>query len=507
MAKQLLLLLLPLACVGQDINTPMGLWYHLMPNQALDEPLKSGNHCFDCLLPHPQLHKENLAAWYIDLKARIQRRLQRGNYITEAEQRQLATYGFTETTSLFRLSVEVSQRAAVAEFQERQKSPYGAALQPQTAQQVLADRTYRSLSQKQTVENILKEAAQKADNLQDVHKLIQEALQSMKTEQAQTQFKENIEKASQWFYGAFGEMKTMIDHNQPDLLRAVWLSEAALFDNPYAMSYEAFRAAIQAEAARVRRRVGGQTLTPYQWHAVIFNTLWAGQDGGPACRYDFNDPMGEQDLTKPMVCKLLKTRSGQCHSLPLLYKLVANELGVECWMAYLPNHSLVQIKDSTGTGKVYLELTSSRVLTDNNLLESGYVPVEGIHSGLYARTVEDREVITQCISDLMRINQHKLGNYVWQEKCADYLLSQYPNSLTGLIWKITSLQFRLKLAARPHGFPPLDQLSKYPDLWPLYVDREQYSDKLDGLGYAPYSEQAYKDWLNTLNRYQSIPNN
>lgn len=507
MAKQLLLLLLPLSCFGQNINTALGAWYHLMPAQSPGEPLKSGSYCFDCLLPHPQLYQDNLAAWHLDFRARIQRRLRDGSPITEAEQRQLAAYGFTETTNLFRLSVEASQRDVAAEARARQQSPYGPALQPQTAQQLLTDRTYHSLNQKQTVEHILKEVDRKVSDLEDVHKLINEALQEMKTTQAQTQFKESIEKASQWFYGAFGEMQVMIDQHQPDLLRAVWLSEAALFDNPYAMSYEAFRAAIQAEAARVRRRVAGQTLTPYQWHAAIFNTLWAGQDGGPACRYDFNDPMGEQDLTKPMVCKLLKTRSGQCHSLPLLYKLVANELGVECWMAYLPNHSLVQIKDSTGTGKVYLELTSSRVLTDNNLLESGYVPVEGIHSGLYARTVDDREVITQCISDLMRINQHKLGNYQWQEKCADYLLSQYPNSLMGLIWKITSLQFRLKLAARPHGFPPQDQLSKYPDLWPLYVEREKHSDKLDGLGYAPYSEQAYKDWLNTLNQYQSIPNN
>jgi hypothetical protein len=41
--------------------------------------------------------------------------------------------------------------------------------------------------------------------------------------------------------------------------------------------------------------------------------------------YDFEDPLGKKDWTKMFVTKLLKTRKGNCHSLPYLYKILADD--------------------------------------------------------------------------------------------------------------------------------------------------------------------------------------
>ena len=58
--------------------------------------------------------------------------------------------------------------------------------------------------------------------------------------------------------------------------------------------------------------------------------------------YDFDDYMGNEDFTKMFVTKLLETKTGQCHSLPLLYLIVAEELNVNAYLGLAPNHSYVK---------------------------------------------------------------------------------------------------------------------------------------------------------------------
>ena len=76
-------------------------------------------------------------------------------------------------------------------------------------------------------------------------------------------------------------------------------------------------------------------------------------------QYDFEDYMGEEDWTKMFVSKLLQTKSGNCHSLPLLYKILADELQLEVFLSFAPNHSYIQHRDSKGTW-FNLEMTNLR---------------------------------------------------------------------------------------------------------------------------------------------------
>jgi len=54
--------------------------------------------------------------------------------------------------------------------------------------------------------------------------------------------------------------------------------------------------------------------------------------------YDFNDVFGQEDWTNMFVTKLLATNKGNCHSLPYLYKILAEELGETAHLALAPNH-------------------------------------------------------------------------------------------------------------------------------------------------------------------------
>ena len=73
-------------------------------------------------------------------------------------------------------------------------------------------------------------------------------------------------------------------------------------------------------------------------------------------RYDFEDWEGRDDYTKMFVSKLMATHSGQCHSLPLLFLLLAEEWNVEAYLSFSPNHSFVRFKDANGNMR-NIELT------------------------------------------------------------------------------------------------------------------------------------------------------
>jgi len=77
-------------------------------------------------------------------------------------------------------------------------------------------------------------------------------------------------------------------------------------------------------------------------------------------QYDFDDFMGKQDWSKMFVSKLLMTKSGQCHSLPLLYLILCEETGTSANLAFSPSHTYAKFKDKSGNWH-NVELTSGQV--------------------------------------------------------------------------------------------------------------------------------------------------
>ena len=99
-------------------------------------------------------------------------------------------------------------------------------------------------------------------------------------------------------------------------------------------------------------------------------------------RYDFEDFEGDQDWRKMFVSKLLVTHRGNCHSLPYLYKILADETGAPAWLSLAPNHIYLKQHDQKD-GWYNTELTSYTFPVDAWLTASGYISRETIVSGIY----------------------------------------------------------------------------------------------------------------------------
>ena len=170
-------------------------------------------------------------------------------------------------------------------------------------------------------------------------------------------------------------------------------------------------------------------------------------------RYDFDDVFGRSDWTQMFVSKLLATRSGNCHSLPYLYKILAEEMDVPAHLALAPNHVYIKLRNEE-SGWYNTELTSGQFPIDAWLMASGYVHMDAIHNSIYMDTLSTRQSLALTLVDLAKGYQRKTQNtdpeFVLQitEKALEY----DPTSINALLLKAELLKEELQRGMEKKGF-------------------------------------------------------
>lgn len=205
--------------------------------------------------------------------------------------------------------------------------------------------------------------------------------------------------------------------------------------------------------------------------------------------YDFNDFEGNKDWTKMFVTKLLYTYSGNCHSLPYLYKILADEINATCWLALAPNHIYVQNRCKK-IGWYNTELTSGDFPIDAWIMASGYLPLKAIQSGIYMDSLGNQESIALCILDLAKGYEHKTSNYYdgFILKCCDLSLKYFPHNVQAILLKAETLK-------RIYDNEKLQKAGSAKD---TYHQMEMLYLKLLDLGYREMPEKMYMQWLQSV---------
>jgi len=216
-------------------------------------------------------------------------------------------------------------------------------------------------------------------------------------------------------------------------------------------------------------------------------------------QYDFEDYRGEQDWSKMFVSKLLATKKGQCHSLPLLYLILCEETGTEANLAYSPSHSYIKFKDKTGNW-YNLELTNGQIVSDAFIVGSGFITSEAIKNGTYMEPQTKKQTIAQCLSDLTMGYVHKYGYDSFVSQCVDTILRHDPNNLSGLMLKANYQTNRFEYVVNQVGRPHPDLLKEqYPEVFQLLEERNVSYRKVDDTGFREMPKEAYEYWLNSVN--------
>ncbi|MCB6089724.1 hypothetical protein LIT77_13515, partial [Flavobacterium psychrophilum] len=145
-------------------------------------------------------------------------------------------------------------------------------------------------------------------------------------------------------------------------------------------------------------------------------------------KYDFEDFNGDKNWSKMFVTKLLKTGKGQCHSLPLLYLTLAEEIGATAYLALAPKHSYIKFQDENK--KWYnIELTNGMFTAPSFILNNGYVRSEALQNHIYMQELSKKELLAQLYSDLAMGYIAKFGYDDFVQNVAQKALSLYPNGI------------------------------------------------------------------------------
>lgn len=222
-----------------------------------------------------------------------------------------------------------------------------------------------------------------------------------------------------------------------------------------------------------------------------------------AFKYDFDDYFGQKDYSKMFVSKLMKTGSGQCHSMPLLYLILAEQLGADASLVMSPNHSYIRFTDDNGEQQS-IELTNGMFSSNTFVLNSGYIKSEALQNKIYMQNLSKKDILSQTFVDLASGYIHKFGYDEFSAQVIDKALELNPNNIFAKLWKSNTNQKRFVQACERLGINPndkndLQKIKDFPELeYQLYKINQEF-DEIDNSGYANMPIEDYQNWLGSLN--------
>lgn len=205
--------------------------------------------------------------------------------------------------------------------------------------------------------------------------------------------------------------------------------------------------------------------------------------------YDFNDFFGHENWSNMFVSKLIATHKGNCHSIPYLYKILADELGATCWLSLAPNH--MYIKNSCKKiGWYNTELTNGEFPIDAWITTSGYIQLKAVQSGIYMDTLSNQQAIALCVLDLAKGYEFQTKNYYdgFIIKCCDLVMQYHPVNVQAMLLKAETLK----------RIYEKQKTEKKSEATETYTQMEQLYTKMFDLGYREMPEKMYIQWLRSV---------
>ena len=249
------------------------------------------------------------------------------------------------------------------------------------------------------------------------------------------------EKSKNLFQDAFDEYVEMLDgKREVSLKRAVFLYENAYSEDT--LNYSEFCKTIDNIVYKLKYNIQlnnfGKYKTAGNWAVFTYLKEPSVLNKNQPYIYDFEDFSGQKDYSKMFVTKLLKTKKGNCVSLPLLYKILCDELGAKSYLALAPKHLYIKHQDEDGQW-INVELTSGGFPRDQWLIQQFGISVEAIKNEIYMKPLSDKENIVLCMSNLLSAYKRKYNYDTFVYKVANKGLSYYPNDIHLLTTKANCL--------------------------------------------------------------------
>lgn len=216
--------------------------------------------------------------------------------------------------------------------------------------------------------------------------------------------------------------------------------------------------------------------------------------------YDLADPLGTKPQTK-LISTYLRTRKGNCVSMPTLLVILGQKLGLDMTLTQAPQHEFARLRDTNGRW-INIEATNPGSLPDDTYIHQLHISTVAIQSGIYLRTTTPRETVAVMLSPLESVYAHtRPPAYLLDLTMLARQLD--PKNADALVFEADA--YFLELGHRylvrhltPEMLPPPQRA----DFNALFNSNVQLMNQAEAMGWHPPTEAENQEYLKRVQHYK-----
>lgn len=260
-----------------------------------------------------------------------------------------------------------------------------------------------------------------------------------------------------YYHQAYSEITEMLEGKRSlSIKRAVFLAERAYLGK---LDYEKdFCEPLKEGAEYLRKMIAVNHWEKYKTAKQIalcnFFFYPCSGNGQKEFCYDFSNEYPKGDWHYQLVSRTIRIHKGQCHSLPWAFKLFAEELGANVYIAHAPGHCFIMYKDEDNLFPedwVNVEVTSHQYQPTFWIKKHFAISDTAISIGTYLTPITDTQTIACQLADLAFVYSRKYGYDDFTLKCAETSIKYYSMNPNAIIIKGKSLNAILKMHLARNG--------------------------------------------------------
>lgn len=221
-------------------------------------------------------------------------------------------------------------------------------------------------------------------------------------------------------------------------------------------------------------------------------------NGNRQFAYDLDDPLGSNPDNK-LLTTYLSSRKGNCVTMPLLFVILGQRLGLDVTIAAAPNHLLVKFRNELGTW-LNLEATSGANPAREVWIrqQSPSITDKAMENGVYLHPLTKKEAAA-VVAGLLAEKYFRQEQYQRAIAAADLLLEYYPKDVTRITMKGAAYG-RLARRYQAERMSASRQGVPLPTWYYEHLSKSNYAwfSKAEGLGWREETKEEKQRYLDLI---------
>jgi len=239
------------------------------------------------------------------------------------------------------------------------------------------------------------------------------------------------------------------------------------------------------------------TLDALRYH-VYQASPW---NGNRPFRYDLDDPFGT-NIQNKLLSTYLASRKGNCVSMPFLFIILGQKLGVDLTAATAPNHIFVKYRDEGGT-QYYLEATSGAGFARDVWIRQQFpMSDESLASGIYMRALTKKETVALMAGTLLEYYGQQEDPQLQDQRIAlaNIVLEYSPRDIEAILHLRAAILWMTNLIIDQHSYPNIMPADKRKQIAQAQAVVGGLFGRAYNLGWRPPGQAAEAAYRQTITR-------